>query len=264
MTPLTRSVVSPLSLHFQPLQAMNTNIRWMSSHDGDGDGDSPDAAGELLDILAREEQEEIDGGNNDMPADLKDLKRTIEQDWKLVEGSGDSATVNLYSKSSSPKVQISFHCQDTVKDVTEGYDDDANAPEGGGGGGGGGAADDDYDEEQTGGVRFAVTVTKAGKTLTMQCLSEYGAVTIETISTTTNTDPDTIHANNGVPADKTLYQGPEFGELAEDLQEAVGVYLDETCGVNGDVAAFIAMYADYKEQLHYVKFLKDAQSIVKP
>ena len=250
------------SLSAFPTYPTNANktkntIRWMSSDDGD---DSPDAAGELLYILAREEQEEIDTGNNDMPSDLKDLKRTIEQDWKIVEGSGDSATVNLYSKSSTPKVQISFHCQDTVKDVSEGYDDDdANAPEGGGGG-----ADDDYDEEQTGGVRFAVTVTKAGKTLTMQCLSEYGACNIETISTTTNTDPDTIHSNNGVPTDKTLYQGPEFGELAEDLQEAFGVYLDETCGVNGDVAAFIAMYADYKEQLHYVKFLKDAQSIVKP
>ena len=50
--------------------------------------------------------------------------------------------------------------------------------------------------------------------------------------------------------------------LAEDLQDALVEYLDEECGVNSDMAAFIAMFADYREEVQYVDFLKQAQSIV--
>lgn len=51
-------------------------------------------------------------------------------------------------------------------------------------------------------------------------------------------------------------------ELAEELQDALAVYLDEECGVNSDVATFIAMFTDYREEIQYVNFLKQAQSIV--
>ena len=62
---------------------------------------------------------------------------------------------------------------------------------------------------------------------------------------------------------ETLYQGPDFTELAEDLQDAFHTYLEEEVGVNKDVAAFISMYTDYKEQCQYVQFLEDAQNILK-
>ena len=245
-----KSFFPPHSMINKPL-SVPSQIRWMSSDD-----DEPsDAAYELADILAREEQEELDTGNSEIPEDLVELQRSLEEYWKIVvnDTADGVATVHLYSKDASPpKVQVSFHCQDTVEDITEGYDD------------GGEGADDE--EEPMSPVRFTVTATKAGKTLTMQCLSEFGQAKIETASTTTgnNSDPDAIHSNQGVSSEKTLYQGPEFSELAEDLQDAFAVYLEETCGVNSDVATFVAMYSDYKEQLHYVNFLKDAQSIVKP
>jgi complement component 1 Q subcomponent-binding protein len=62
--------------------------------------------------------------------------------------------------------------------------------------------------------------------------------------------------------DSNLYQGPDFLELDENVQEAFAVYLEEELSVDNDVAAFIAMYSDYKEQMQYVQFLKDVQAIV--
>ena len=192
----------------------------------------------LLDILAREEVEEKESGNVAVPDDLRTIQKSLEADWRIVD---EGAMTQLFLK--QKKVQISFHCQDTV----EAFQDDVD--------------DEEADEEElVNPVRFTVTVAKAGKTLVFQCLSEYGEVKVESVATT-SLAPDVVHANQGILA-KTDYQGPEFVELAEDLQDAVGDYLEEECHVNADVATFVAMYSDFKEQSQYVQFLKDVQSII--
>jgi hypothetical protein len=61
--------------------------------------------------------------------------------------------------------------------------------------------------------------------------------------------------------DKYL-QGPEFEELAEDLQASFENYVKEECGVDDDVTAFISMYCDYREQEEYVSFMKTAVEIL--
>lgn len=211
----------------------------------------------LLEILGREEQEEEDTGNMEIPSELLDLKNTIEESWKIVE---DGATTDLFriESPSSNKIQVSFHCQDTVEAVEElDHDDDESSLEETGG------SDDDVDEddEASSPVRFTVTVTKAGKSLNFACFSEYGQVKIEGVSTTASSTAEYVHENQGT-LPKIEYQGPDYPELAEDLQEALVDYLDEECGVNTDIAAFIAMFADYREEIQYVNFLKQAQSIV--
>mmetsp|Transcript_5465 Transcript_5465/g.15840 ORF Transcript_5465/g.15840 Transcript_5465/m.15840 type:complete len:271 (-) Transcript_5465:337-1149(-) len=198
----------------------------------------------LLELLAREEQEEVDTGNMEMPTELSDLKKTIEKSWKIVE---DGATTNFFKieSSSGNKIQVSFHCQDTLEVEEEpDYDDE-----------------EEDDEEPSAPVRFTVTVTKAGKSLNFACFSEYGQVKVEGLSTTGASTAEYVHENQGT-LPKMEYQGPEFTELAEDLQEAFGDYLEEVCGVNSDMAAFIAMFSDYREETQYVDFLKQAQSIV--
>jgi complement component 1 Q subcomponent-binding protein len=196
----------------------------------------------LLDILAKEEQEEHHLGNTELPAELADLKATIEQDWRVVE---NGATTSLYKKVHSHKVHLSFHCQDTVEEMISEYGETEVV---------------DDDEEVSAPVRFTITVSKAGKSLVFSGFSEYGQIKIEGVSTTA-VSPETIHENQGTLA-KTEYQGPDFLELAEELQEQLHVYLDEECGVNADVAAFIAMYSDYREEMCYVNWLKETQAIV--
>lgn len=191
-----------------------------------------------MDILAREEKEEKESGNLEMPLELADLKTSLEKNWKIVE---DGATTSLFLK--DKKVQVSFHCQDTMEDM---FEEEEEGEE---------------DVEPMNSVQFCVTVSKAGKTLVLNCVSEYGEARIESAMTSSNT-PDAIHANQGDLPEKSQYQGPDFAELAEDLQEAFAVYLERECGVNSDVASFVAMYSDYREQMQYAQFLKDAQSII--
>lgn len=191
----------------------------------------------LLTILSREEKEEIETGNTEMPQELASLKSDLEKDWKIVE---DGATTSMILK--EKKVRISFHCQDTIEaeEYMEEYEDG---------------------EEPIDPVRFCVTVSKAGKTFVVNCVSDHGELKIETVVTTAST-ADEIHANQGDLVDDNQYEGPDFLELAEDLQEAVFTYLEQECGVDADVVAFVTMYADYKEQQQYVQFLKDVQSII--
>ena len=141
------------------------------------------------------------------------------------------------------RVRVSFHCQDTLEvEDAMGYDDDEEPP----------AAP----------VRFTVTVTKPGKgSLNFACFSEEGATKIEGVSTTSASTVDYVHEHQGM-LPKIEYQGPDVTELAEDVREGLYAYLEEDCGIDADVTAFVAMASDYREEINYVDFLKQAQSII--
>jgi hypothetical protein len=150
----------------------------------------------LLEILAREEQEEAEIGNTELPTELLDLKTTIEKSWKIIE---DGATTDLFKidTSNNAKIQVSFHCQDTIEavDVGEldyGDEDDANDEvlhED--------DSEEDVDDEVSSPVRFTATVTKAGNSLVFACFSELGQVRIEGVSTTAKSTPEYVHQNQG-------------------------------------------------------------------
>ena len=57
-------------------------------------------------------------------------------------------------------------------------------------------------------------------------------------------------------------KGPEFTELSEDLQESFQSYVVKECGVDQDVAAFIAMFSDHREQVEYLSWMKAAIDIL--
>jgi complement component 1 Q subcomponent-binding protein, mitochondrial len=190
----------------------------------------------LLDMLSREHDEEVANKTTDMPESLVELKEKLAATWKIVD---TGAVTKLHKTVGAFKVQVSFHCQDeTEPEVPIGNDEE---------------------EEEPGiSVRFTVTATKAGKSLVMVCVSEESVVYIKNAIMST-TDVDAIHATG---IDENEYQGPEFTELAADLQDAFVGFLEEELGVNDDVAAYVAMQADYQEQCQYVKFLEDAKNIV--
>lgn len=200
----------------------------------------------LSDLLQRELEEEDHNESATMPADLAALKTQIEEKWRFVEGmlGDDGATVKLFRKDSDSaggKVSITFHCQDTItaEDADEDYEEED-------------------DQEETAALRFVTTVTKASKTMVLTCLSQNAEVKVESVAFT-DADPESA-ATNGV--DESLYQGPEYSELAEDVQEAFDDFVQSDCGIDEDVAGFIAMYADYREQVEYVRWLKVAKGIL--
>ena len=204
----------------------------------------------LVDILAREHAEEVENETTMMPDDLKVLKELLlKLEWKIVES--NTALTKLYKTVGAMKVQVSFHCQDATERMgDEAPEQEEQVDQGG--------VEEEEETEEAPSVRFTVTATKAGKSLVMICISEDAVARIQNANVT-DTDVETIH-NSGI--DTNNYQGPEFTELAEDLQDAFHGFLEEEVGVNSDMAAFITMYFDYKEQCQYVKFLDDAKSII--
>lgn len=194
------------------------------------------AADGLSEILERELAEEVEEGREEMPEAVTELKSTIEKDWKILD---DGATTRLIRSVGASKVVVSFHCQDTVEGLEE------ELPE-------------EDEEEPAAPFRFEILVSKAGNTLVLSCMSNAGVTTVDGASMTTE-EIEKIHAHG---IGRNIYQGPEFPELAEDLQDAFHEYVYSELGVNDDVSAFVSMYADYKEQSEYVGFLKNVQKVL--
>jgi complement component 1 Q subcomponent-binding protein len=195
---------------------------------------------ELSDILAREHAEEIENNSAGIPPELEELKDKLAEEWKIVD---EGALTKMFRTLGALKVQVSFHCQDAVE-VEDEYLEDGSMEVG---------------DEAANPIRFTVVATKAGKSLVLTCISEDATARIQSVAITKE-DAVSIMKNSGV--DSNQYQGPDFDELAEDLQDAFFGYLYKDVGLNEDVASFIAMYAYYKEQTHYVEFLKDAQDLL--
>jgi complement component 1 Q subcomponent-binding protein, mitochondrial len=207
----------------------------------------------LVDLLAREHLEELDNDSIRLPPALSELKAQVAQIWTIVDD-GPITRLHRTLASNKVKVQIDFHCQDTVEEEEEQQDeqeDDSNAPE------------EEEEEENAAQVRFTVTLTKAGKSLIIVCLSTPDvSIDIQSATTVPAQDHVTADKDTGFSVSPNHYQGPEFGDLAEDLQDAFYSYLKEDLGVTSDVVSFITMYCDFKEQTEYVQFLEDAQKLL--
>jgi len=114
-------------------------------------------------------------------------------------------------------------------------------------------------EEDAVAVRFTVMISRAGKTMVYTCLSEDAVTNVERVAVVDGDDIEDLIANG---INQKIYQGPEFSELAEDLQQSLCEYIDEVAGVDTDVASFIVMYADYKEQTEYVDWLSKIKGML--
>lgn len=60
---------------------------------------------------------------------------------------------------------------------------------------------------------------------------------------------------------KSVYAGPPFGNLDEDLQVLLEKYLGDR-GINTQLATFVPEYIDYKEQKEYVNWLKNLKGFL--
>lgn len=217
--------------------------------DDDADGEFLDSYKEqLVDILDRElSEEKLNKDQNEMPEELVELKKTLTTEgWKIVEDD-QSAIVRLVrnERISNLKVQVSFHCQDLVENEMDREEEEE---------------EEEDEEEPSNPVRFTVVASNAGQSFVFGCLSSQGMTQIQSLAVTSSTDETSLLEKGSVPAPE--YQGPEFFELADDLQQSFQDFVEVDLGIDEDVAAFIAMYADYKEQASYVNFLAASKKIL--
>ena len=166
----------------------------------------------------------------------------VSDDWRIMS---DSATIQMFKKepiSGGGKVSISFHCQDSIS-MDDMLPDDEELFE--------------DDEENSVAFQFQVRVTRTGKTLVMNCVSMDSEASVERVFV----EKDSM-ASNTTNLDAAVYKGPEFSELAQDVKESFTDFVQTDCGVNENVATFISMYADYKEQTEYVDWLNGVKAIL--
>ena len=115
----------------------------------------------------------------------------------------------------------------------------------------------DYEDNEQGFPAHAsIRIERPGKgALAIQAVAQDGDILIQ----------DVFHFPNAELADpttaekdwerRTLYTGPPFANLDEDLQILMEKYLEER-GINTRLALFIPDYIDWKEQKEYVRWLK--------
>ena len=208
----------------------------------------------LLDLITREHTEEVEEGRTDIPEQLAELQATLKENaWKIVD---DEGFTKLVREHNGMKMQLSFHCQDTIQEDEPHFEeegDENEEPE---------DAMEEDGEEAPGSLRFVATATptKTGKTLVFQCTSEFGGSIIDAVSVSKDDNIEHLHTGD---AKHNEYTGPVFAELPEDVKDEFHNFLEVDVGVNADVSNFIHVYADYKEQQHYVKFLEDVKEVLK-
>jgi complement component 1 Q subcomponent-binding protein len=202
---------------------------------------------DLIAMLRREYDDEVEQGSTSMPKELSSLQSELEgKGWKIAPQGATTKLIRTLDDSS--KIQISFHVQDTVVDETT-FLEEIDGEE------------VDEMEELAARVRFTAVLTKAGKHMVFTCISEDAQATIENVAlgTSAASVDDILKAGS---VDDQQYQGPEFSELAEDLQASFQDYLQDHVGIDESVASFITMYADYREQAEYVNFLSEAENML--
>lgn len=119
--------------------------------------------------------------------------------------------------------------------------------------------DDEFDEEgQSQGfpARANIRIERPGKgALAIEASAQDGDFLIEELwhfSSAELADPQTAEQEW---KRRSLYTGPPFSNLDEDLQILLEKYLEER-GINTRMALFIPDYIDHKEQKEYIRWLK--------
>ena len=62
--------------------------------------------------------------------------------------------------------------------------------------------------------------------------------------------------------EKEIYQEPVISELDDELSDCLTAFVVDDCGIDENVAAFIAMYSDFCGQRGYINWMKSIKSII--
>ncbi|KAF1362560.1 mitochondrial glyco protein [Lizonia empirigonia] len=120
----------------------------------------------------------------------------------------------------------------------------------------------DVDGEQGFPAHASIRIERPGKgALAIEATAQDGDFLIEDLYYFPDAelaDPQTAEKDW---ARRTLYTGPPFNNLDEDLQILLEKYLEER-GINTRLALFIPDYIDHKEQKEYIRWLNNVKNFV--
>ncbi|KAI5306090.1 hypothetical protein KEM55_008731, partial [Ascosphaera atra] len=111
-------------------------------------------------------------------------------------------------------------------------------------------------------ARVSVTIQKPDHgALHVEVLARDGLIQVEDVAYYTK--PELANAQTAEQGwqRQSMYTGPPFGNLDEELQVLLERYLDER-GIDEGLATFIPDYMEFKEQKEYVTWLKNLKGFV--
>jgi complement component 1 Q subcomponent-binding protein len=122
--------------------------------------------------------------------------------------------------------------------------------------------EDEADEESSYPVHAVVIIEKSGKgALSIDITSQDGAFMINNVLFYKDGKLATDKSSEADTKRQSLYLGPEFSQLDENLQVQLERYLEER-GINTALALFIPYYSEYKEQKEYTRWLSNVKNFV--
>ncbi|QDZ18071.1 mitochondrial glycoprotein [Chloropicon primus] len=190
-----------------------------------------------------------------------ELIDSVPAGFELTQTDGDSS-MELSTEYKGETVAVVFSITEFRSDEgdfdnLDDYEDDEDEPAEGAGAVAPGEDDfeddddDNYEEEPEPSIDFNVHIGKGKETLTFECTTDGSIYTINTVNI----------SNEDSPMERLEYEGPNFEDLEENLQEGFFEYLHER-GIDYEFARYLFTVAIDKEQREYMNWLKDIQSFV--
>ncbi|QDS71444.1 hypothetical protein FKW77_003678 [Venturia effusa] len=122
---------------------------------------------------------------------------------------------------------------------------------------------DQFNEETSYNARINVKITRDGQqgAMLIEAIAQDGDLLIDNVYFFTDADLAEPSGAEQEYKRKSVYAGPPFGNLDEDLQVLLEKYLGDR-GINTRLATFVPEYIDYKEQKEYVNWLKNLKGFL--
>jgi len=118
------------------------------------------------------------------------------------------------------------------------------------------------EEEPSFPARVNVIIEKPGKgALQVETVAQDGMVVIDNVYYYKDASLAEAKTAEKAHERQSIYVGPPFGNLDEDLQVLLERYLDER-GINTALALFVPDYIDMKEQREYLRWLSNVKGFV--
>lgn len=109
-------------------------------------------------------------------------------------------------------------------------------------------------------AHLSVTIERVGKgAMQLEAIAQDGLIAIDNVYYYKDAKYLDPKSSDQETEAASLYTGPPFGNLDEDLQVLFEKYLDER-GINTTMALWVPEYIDYKEQKEYLHWLTSKSS----
>ncbi|EER37766.1 conserved hypothetical protein [Histoplasma capsulatum H143] len=111
-------------------------------------------------------------------------------------------------------------------------------------------------------ARISVTIEKKGKgAMQIETIAQDGFIQIQNVGYFAKADLANAASAEKEWTRQSLYSGPPFGNLDEDLQTLMERYLEER-GIDSALALFVPDYIEFKEQQEYIRWLRNLKTFV--